>query len=318
MNTHISFIIPAFNEEKFLPQTLNSIVEYVNDKFSFEIIVVDNGSTDATVKIGQEYGAKTLILKNATIARLRNYGAQNSSGSIFVFIDADVTISPQWVDVFTKAIPSLQSNPFIITGARCGTPDSASWISKAWFSEPDITHDVSHIGSGHMITTREMFFKTNGFPEELYTGEDYEFCSNARKAGARIVSNPLLKVIHHGVPMTLWDFVLRESWHGLGDWASVKTFIRSKVAVATLVYILLHIILLISLIAYRSLPLVMTFLVLILFQCIAVAYLKFRHNKLSIIMKNTILMYFYFFGRALALFRSLFGNLGNTSSRAGR
>ena len=74
---NFSIIIPAYNEEKFLPACLKSLNEqnYPND--DYEIIVIDNGSTDKTQDIVLQYGAKLIINEEKNISGLRNLGAIN-------------------------------------------------------------------------------------------------------------------------------------------------------------------------------------------------------------------------------------------------
>ena len=94
-----SVIIPAYNEEKFLPRLLESI-EVARSNYSggcghIEVIVADNDSTDATAEIAKQHSTRVVHVAKRRIAAARNGGARASSGEILCFIDADSAIHPQ-------------------------------------------------------------------------------------------------------------------------------------------------------------------------------------------------------------------------------
>ena len=89
----ISFVVPAFNEEHELPASLESIrVAAETAGQSFEIIVVDDASTDATAEIARRAGARVLSVNYRHIAAVRNAGARAAQGEILFFVDADTQI----------------------------------------------------------------------------------------------------------------------------------------------------------------------------------------------------------------------------------
>ncbi|MCZ6703576.1 MAG: glycosyltransferase [Ignavibacteria bacterium] len=81
----ISIIIPAYNEEKFISNTIQSITTRMPPHYQYEIIVVDHGSSDETVALASSVGAIVIDGSHLkTIAALRNLGVKNSSGRIFI------------------------------------------------------------------------------------------------------------------------------------------------------------------------------------------------------------------------------------------
>ena len=89
----ISFIVPAYNEETELPGTLESIHSAaVGVGCDYEIVLVDDGSSDATASIGEKFGARVISINCRQIAAVRNAGARAAGGDVFVFIDADTRI----------------------------------------------------------------------------------------------------------------------------------------------------------------------------------------------------------------------------------
>src|SRR5262249_40260380 len=89
----ISFIVPAYNEELELSSTLGAIRAAVSDVAqAFEIIVVNDASTDATPEIAERAGARVVSIHRRQIAAARNAGARAARGEYLFFIDADTRI----------------------------------------------------------------------------------------------------------------------------------------------------------------------------------------------------------------------------------
>jgi len=90
----ISFIVPAYNEEHELSETLAAIREASSNATQpYEIIVVDDASTDATPKIALDAGAKVVPINRRQIAASRNAGARAAQGEYLFFVDADTRIN---------------------------------------------------------------------------------------------------------------------------------------------------------------------------------------------------------------------------------
>jgi len=296
----VSFVIPAFNEEKSIGITLQSIVSG-EMKLPYEIIVVDHNSKDRTAGIAQKYGANVITAKCDTIAGVRNLGVKKSNGDILIFLDADVSLTEQWFGEFTGVVDQLFANPMMLTGSHCHAPDNGSWIEKSWFN--NYVHEVNadNIGSGHMIVLRELFESVNGFDESLETGEDYAFCMKVIRVGGDIRNNPLLHVIHRDYPKSSWQFIKREAWHGMGDVASLTALMQSKVAIAALFFIAFHVTLL-SAFFIPSVPneLVGLSIAGIVGLLLYSAWKKFGHCGFTTILKNSVIFYLYFIGRSFS------------------
>ena len=107
MQPIISFIVPAYNEEQLLGQTLASIHNAAREVGEpYEIIVVDDGSTDKTPLIAQHHGAQVVFVSHRKISATRNSGAKVASGDFFFFVDADTVVDKQIVQA---AIDSMRS-----------------------------------------------------------------------------------------------------------------------------------------------------------------------------------------------------------------
>ena len=96
MNPKISLIIPAYNEEKYIAECLKSVSE--SKKEFFEIIVVDNASTDKTSEIAKSFNVKVVYEKEKGVTRARQRGFLEAEGDILAFVDADTRLPKGWLD----------------------------------------------------------------------------------------------------------------------------------------------------------------------------------------------------------------------------
>lgn len=107
MAPEISIIIPAYNEEKNIARCLNSVLAQTFE--SFEVICVDDGSTDGTVEIIKSFAEKDdriILLKNPDkgVSSARNFGIENARGNYIGFVDSDDFIQPQMYEFLHRAV----------------------------------------------------------------------------------------------------------------------------------------------------------------------------------------------------------------------
>src|SRR4051794_31722467 len=92
----ISFIVPAHNEAALLGRTLSAVHQSVRAiGESYELVVVDDASTDHTSEIATEQNARVISVGHRQIAATRNAGAAVANGDTFIFVDADTMITEQ-------------------------------------------------------------------------------------------------------------------------------------------------------------------------------------------------------------------------------
>ena len=115
MKIHISVIIPAHNEEKYIRRCIHSIKK-ADERFkgNTEIIVVCNRCTDGTAQIAEENGARVLFNEDRCIAKVRNAGIDAAKGKIIVTIDADNRMTPGTLNEIYRL---LKSGKYIGGGA---------------------------------------------------------------------------------------------------------------------------------------------------------------------------------------------------------
>ena len=161
----LSFVVPAHNEELELPETLRSIrSSAVSAGQPFEIIVVDDSSTDETAAVAEEYGARVVPMRCRHIAAARNAGAYASSGEILFFVDADTQIAAAHV---AGAIEALQNGASGGSARLCFDRVVPFWTNVC-FKMFCAMYFTANLGAGaFLFTSRENFSRrvdsTNNF-----------------------------------------------------------------------------------------------------------------------------------------------------------
>ncbi len=178
-----SIIIPTYNEADQIANTI-SIVHTANGKHEAEIIVVDGGSTDDTVRIAEKCGATVVRSERKGRAAQMNKGASVAKHNMLYFLHAD-SIPP---NNFTTQILSAYKN-----GAKSGcfrlAFDYEHWFLKAncWFTRFDV--NAVRFGDQSLFVTKEVFLKSGGFREDLLMMEDQEIIHRIKKYGRFKVMN---------------------------------------------------------------------------------------------------------------------------------
>jgi len=176
----ISVVIPAFNEEKFIRKTVESVLRsgalYPGP---IEIIVVDNNSTDATARIARKSGARVVFESKNQIARARNAGAKAAQGKFLAFLDADTTIEG---DILNKIAQHLSSGA-VIGGGAWVVPDSG-WFGRLVFNLINISLSFKNMTIGPFLyCNRKDFEKVGGFDEAYYAAEEFSLAKRLKEEG---------------------------------------------------------------------------------------------------------------------------------------
>jgi glycosyltransferase involved in cell wall biosynthesis len=211
-----SIIIPAKNEEINISNCLDSIraINYPTEKY--EVIVVDNGSSDQTVEIATSKGAKVFVLPDLTISALRNYGASQAEGQILAFLDADCTVDSDWLKA---AATYLDADDVVSFGSPAILPDVTTWVQRAWFpvrGKQVGVFEVDWHESANVFVRKDAFEVVGGFDESLVTCEDYDLSVRLRKYG-RLLSDDRIRAIHHREPATISEFYSKELWRATSN-----------------------------------------------------------------------------------------------------
>lgn len=109
MLSKISVVVPVYNGEKTLPLCLDSLMNLDYPKEDFEIIVVDNNSTDKTQEIIKRYPVRYVFEPHRNCAKARNKGIKSSKGEFVAFLDADCVAHKDWI----KNLLNGCNDPFV-------------------------------------------------------------------------------------------------------------------------------------------------------------------------------------------------------------
>jgi glycosyltransferase involved in cell wall biosynthesis len=179
----ISFIVPAHNEQACLGRTLQAIQESARIVGEpFEIIVVDDASTDATAQIARQHHAYVVSVNHRQIAATRNSGARASKGELLFFVDADTTVNSRAVASALRAMEQGAVGGGVMTWVdrNESVPLYARLLLVLLFFVPKL---VGFTGGAFMFCTRAAFEATGGFNERLYWGEEGGFALALKRQG---------------------------------------------------------------------------------------------------------------------------------------
>lgn len=233
MSPFVSVVIPTLNVERYIRGCLTSVFSNDYPSGRFEVIVVDNGSTDQTAVIARSYTTQVFEAKGASISALRNRGAKEAKGEILAFLDADCLASRNWISAGGKSI----SKEPCVAGYLYDLPDNPTWIDSYWFCQRDFGRtETTNFAAGNLFVGRDLFFTIGGFNEALVTGEDTEFYARAKKH-AKVISDDTIRVTHLGNPKNLRQFLRREIWYGLGAFGSFRVHALDKPLLGTFAFV---------------------------------------------------------------------------------
>ena len=219
----VTFVIPVFNDEKNIACCLESIRNQEFLKEAFDIIVLDNGSTDGTHEILKNLGISFQIIPRVHVSTLRNIGASSAKGNFLGFVDSDVEISPHWL---TNALKVFEDKEIVACGCFPEVPPKATWVQQTWDLHQRGRHynqkpvPVSWLPSMNFMVRRETFKSIGGFNEKLETAEDVDLCYRLGKHGT-ILSHTGMQAVHWGEAKDLATFWKKEVWRGMGNYAGV-------------------------------------------------------------------------------------------------
>jgi glycosyltransferase involved in cell wall biosynthesis len=203
----VSFVVPAYNEERCLPATLASIHAAASAiGIAYEIVVANDASTDATAALAHAGGARVVSVENRQISRTRNAGARAARGERLVFVDADTRVDE---GVVRAALAALDAG-------AVGGGAAAYFDSQA----PAYAHRMIRLVCGTMAwlnlaagcffyCRRDAFEAAGGWDERHFAGEEIMLSLALRRRGRfvmlpeRVLTSPR-KFTSRSFGETLW------------------------------------------------------------------------------------------------------------------
>jgi len=190
----VSVIIPALNEEQHIEQCLQMVRHQAPHA---ELLVVDGGSTDATVTLAQNCGARVIIETTPTVAAGRNTGLQKAKGDIALFIDADCLPTKGWFDQMIAPF----SNPHVLGVAGRAIPLDGTLIEHLglrlvfFVAAPIFFTFQIPLNTGQIMAfRRKAALAAGGFDPTQIHGEDTSMFLAVKKHGLIVHSPATVKV----------------------------------------------------------------------------------------------------------------------------
>ncbi len=182
--TMLSIVIPAFNEEKLLAHSLSQLIKSCNAsstlKDSYEIIVCDNNSTDATPDIARELGCEVIFEPVNQISLARNTGARIAKGEWLLFLDADSWPSKELMQDVTSVFAAPQ---IIGCGSTIRIVDGPKWYKFILESKNWSMRIWKWSFGAFILCRRNAFTNIGGFLKEHFFFEELEFIKRLKKYG---------------------------------------------------------------------------------------------------------------------------------------
>jgi GT2 family glycosyltransferase len=216
----VSIVMPTRNSTATLKQALQALRASDLPRDSYEIIVVDDASSDASATVAARYADKVVKLTGLPVggAYARNRGAELASGAVLAFVDSDTIVSP---DTLSGLLTALDENPDLVATAAARDESSCApnFVSQYWnlllaFGEQRQPGRCGKFASGCGLIRRSVFFSAGMYDEwrEFSSGtESLELGERLLRGGHGVRLSGAHKVSHVG----RWDFhsVCAEIWH---------------------------------------------------------------------------------------------------------
>ena len=197
----VSVVVCAYNAADTLDDCLSSLqrLTYPNA----EILLVDDGSTDATADIARRYGSVRLIqVANGGLSAARNVGLAHATGEIVAYTDADVRVEPEWL---TQLVQPFFSSGIAGAGGPNVVPPDDPWLAQCVARAPGGPSHVlfddriaEHVPGCNMAFRRDVLLALDGFnPTFTKAGDDVDLCWRLQARGWQIGFAPCALVWHH-------------------------------------------------------------------------------------------------------------------------
>ncbi len=209
----LGIVVPMRNEARHIQRTLRSALHSAAAAgMSCELIVIDNGSTDAGCALAQALGARVIPAPGLAVGALRNLGAAQVRADYLAFLDADIEVPENWI---SRCLDSLQ-NGFDVIALDCDTPKQAPWYAQAWqkrsMSQTGRPRERDWLATANLFMRRTTFVRSGGFHPELSSGEDKDFGLRLHAAGMRQFCLAQSPALHWGYETSWREWMNKELW----------------------------------------------------------------------------------------------------------
>ncbi|MCP4602709.1 MAG: glycosyltransferase [Proteobacteria bacterium] len=207
MAQFVSVIIPVYNDPDRIGKCLNALAEQTWPRGSYEIIVADNGSTDETPRLLQDWRRKRpdmirVVVENEIQSSYaaRNKGVRTARGEIFAFTDSDCIPDPGWIESGVKAIE--EENAACVGGRiefffKSERPNIYEHFDAGRkFNQRAFVEQSGFAATANFFVRRELIDQYGEFRDDLISGGDYEFGRRLTEADEKMIYSVSAMVKH--------------------------------------------------------------------------------------------------------------------------
>lgn len=208
-NIFVSIIVPIYNSKNELERCLISLLSQDYPQDNYEVIVVDDGSNDNSLKLVEKF--TVLLIRhnhNKGPAAARNTGISFAKGRLLLFLDSDCIVRRNWISshVAVHKKREKEYKDTVCVGGPILLPDKVnnfieiSDYYSSWYEQPRIKRELTfeYLPTTNLSIKKEIIDKIGGFKEELKCGEDIEYGIRLRKNGYNLEFEQKIEVFHYG------------------------------------------------------------------------------------------------------------------------
>jgi GT2 family glycosyltransferase len=212
--TDLSVIVPVRNGASSLGPLLQSLESQTLDRARFEVIVVDNDSSDGTADVALAHGATVVHEPVANRSRARNCGVAAAQTSLYAFTDADCVAHPDWLEQLVRCADAAPLVAGEVELRVSEHPNRVERFETLWRFGQRAWVEQGWAATANLLVRAEAYQAIGGFdPSWRHIGEDADFCFRARDAGYELGYCPDAVVEHLG-ERQLRPFLRRSFLHG--------------------------------------------------------------------------------------------------------
>jgi cellulose synthase/poly-beta-1,6-N-acetylglucosamine synthase-like glycosyltransferase len=227
-----SVIVPVFNGANTLDACLDALCHQTIAADRYEVIVVDDGSTDGSAQVATRHGVTLIRQEHAGAAAARNRGARQAQGPIFAFTDADCDPCVDWLEQmlapFDKAAVAgvkgayrTRQSSLVARFAQAEYEEKYDQLARA--------DQIDFVDTYAAAFRRDVFCEQGGFDPDFQYDEDQEFSFRLARAGYVMVFAPAA-IVYHLHPSGLWTYARRKA--RIGHW-KVRVHLRHPAKAAS-------------------------------------------------------------------------------------
>lgn len=218
-NKFVSIVIPAFNEEKYIESVLQRVFSLDYPREMYEVIIVDNGSTDNTVDLARKYTDKVYLYEGVKVGAVRNFGVSKARGEYIAFLDSDCVPPVSWL---VDAFKYIDANGCDVIGGTCLLREDPTWVETSWVINQNPKDQVNgSLMGGSILIKKSIFSSVGGFDESMSAGEDSALGDKLIASGYSVHIAKCCAFVHLGYPRDLCEFTRRQFWHA-------SSYLRSR------------------------------------------------------------------------------------------